>query len=478
MRRVLAPLAAAALATTTLAGTVVAAPSQHVRDSQIVVACDGLSGPDGTAYAVAAVSETFGTFGEIGFWEPGADQTIDPPTWIGIATFVEGTTSSMEAQYQVFEYVIPDDPEGSPIGDEVGNATLSATLTPDGPAEDYRFRDPQGGNQKYREVGTQQAYSVDGSLDLPEGISFDLGTCEAFSITFTAFQNAPASRVVSVSDFQVNCVWELEEDVVFLFAAGEGDTAFIDLNIFGASGEVFGSLIEGSLTESSLDASWDLYRFGIGEPELIGDASASAALAETNERINDRFRDGNFKYHATGQIYSVDGTLELGLPSGDVSLAMDAEHCFAADLHIVEQESARQGPRGKPIANDAPDAAAPIAVGETVTISTAGADPIPEAPCTITVEEETFDVPISYTGWWTFTGTGGPVTVDTTGSDFDTVVGVYVDDGGVLTQVGCVDDVPESLQAVITVDTEAGVTYYVQAGGFGDQRGTLVLSVY
>ena len=57
MRRVLAPLAAAALATTTLAGTVVAAPPTRISDSQIAVVCEGLSGPDGSAYAVAAVSE-------------------------------------------------------------------------------------------------------------------------------------------------------------------------------------------------------------------------------------------------------------------------------------------------------------------------------------------------------------------------------------------------------------------------------------
>jgi hypothetical protein len=478
MRRVLAPLAAAALATATLAGTVVAAPSQRVSDTQVAVVCEDLTSADGTAYAVAAVSETFGIFGEIGFWDPTADPTIDPPTWIGIATDVDATASSMEARYQVFEFEIPDDPEGSPIGDEVGIAELSAALTPDGPAEDYRFRDPQGGNQKYRETGTQQSYIVEGSLDLPEGISYDLGTCTGFSITYTAFQNAPASRVFSASDFQVNCVWELEEDVVFLFAAGQGDTAFIDLNIFGASGEIFGALVEGALTETSLEATWDLYEFSLGSEDPIGTASASAVLAETSERINDRFSDGSFKFHATGRIYSVAGTLDLGLPSGDVSLAMDAEHCFAADLHIVEHQSPRQGPRGKPIPNDTPDAAAPIAVGETVTISTAGADPVAEAPCLVESEGELFEVPIGYTGWWSFEGTGGPVTVDTTGSDFDTVVGVYVDDGGALAQVGCVDDTPESLQAVLTVDTDAGITYYVQAGGFADERGNLVLSVY
>ena len=44
--------------------------------------------------------------------------------------------------------------------------------------------------------------------------------------------------------------------------------------------------------------------------------------------------------------------------------------------------------------------------------------------------------------------------------------------------MGCVDDVfdPEfSLQGRITVDTVAGTTYYVQAGGFGGSTGRLQL---
>jgi hypothetical protein len=66
--------------------------------------------------------------------------------------------------------------------------------------------------------------------------------------------------------------------------------------------------------------------------------------------------------------------------------------------------------------------------------------------------------------------------VDTAGSDFDTIVGVYTGSPGSLTQVGCVDDVSDpafSLQGRITVDTVAGATYYVQAGGFGGSTGRL-----
>jgi hypothetical protein len=56
---------------------------------------------------------------------------------------------------------------------------------------------------------------------------------------------------------------------------------------------------------------------------------------------------------------------------------------------------------------------------------------------------------------------------------------VYVDEGGELVQVACVDDVDDvdPLQAQVTIDTVAGETYYIQAGGFGGASGTLVLTV-
>ena len=64
-----------------------------------------------------------------------------------------------------------------------------------------------------------------------------------------------------------------------------------------------------------------------------------------------------------------------------------------------------------------------------------------EEPCTVEFDGDVEQLPFAHTAWWTFTGTGGDVTIDTAGSDFDTIIGVYVPDGGSFEQVGCVDDV-------------------------------------
>ena len=78
------------------------------------------------------------------------------------------------------------------------------------------------------------------------------------------------------------------------------------------------------------------------------------------------------------------------------------------------------------------------------------------------------------TVWYSFTP--GPqtfVAADTLGSDFDTVVGVWK--GSSLTDlepVACGDDAIDS-DATVTFRAEAGITYYVQVGGFFGDAGSL-----
>ncbi len=71
------------------------------------------------------------------------------------------------------------------------------------------------------------------------------------------------------------------------------------------------------------------------------------------------------------------------------------------------------------------------------------------------------------TVWFAHTATAdGPVTIDTFGSNFDTVLAVYTGTGiGDLSMVGCNDD-SGSLQSSVSFDTSEGTTYYVQVGGY------------
>lgn len=82
------------------------------------------------------------------------------------------------------------------------------------------------------------------------------------------------------------------------------------------------------------------------------------------------------------------------------------------------------------------------------------------------------------TVWWKFTATRTePVQIRTLGSNFDTTLGIYTGSSvSALTQVAFNDDGGASNSSVVTFNTTSGVTYYVQVGGFGSNRGNITLT--
>ncbi len=256
---------------------------------------------------------------------------------------------------------------------------------------------------------------------------------------------------------------------------------FSDLFISSDTGFVSGSSADAVLTTTEYSAAFDLIS---EQREPAGTATASAVLTPTGgEQFHPIDRQSGFTFKFHGELISVDGTLQLSTASGDQTLTMDDESCVASTGQGVSHSVSPKGPKPGPLPNDTPDGAEPIRIGHTVRVVTGGLAPDPEAPCAAGTDPETgeeFFVPISYTAWWTFSGTGGDLTVSTAGSNFDTVLGVYLLEVGQFVQVACVDDVFEpvfSLQAQVTIATEEGVTYYVQAGGFGGSTGRLRLTV-
>lgn len=463
----------ALVASVLLVAPVSAAPAQRVSDTEHILFCPELMNASGaTVFLVVGVSEQFGSFADAAYWPTGAPPP-DDPAWIALGAEADVDGASLNATILMVEYVpSPDEP---PFGDPVGEAVVQASLTAIGDPQAYRFGEAFG-NQQFRREGVVQPYSVTGTLTLPNDAgTFDLSTCEGWSDTYTQFSNAPASFVARFSSFDLNCGWETELGFIGLSAAADEFGGYTDLFVFDGEDAYFGMPTgDVTFTPSAFEASYEIVSEATGDP--AGSATASATLTEAG-RINERFASGSSKTHVVGVQYLVSGSLSVTLEDTDLVLPMDETSCFAADATITDHVSARQGPRGKPLPNDAPEGALPIAIGDSVSVRNTGGTAFePEAACVVSFPDGDFEVPISHTAWWTFTGTGDPVTVDTAGSTFDTVVGVYVDDGGTLTQVGCNDDV-DSLQARLTVDTEAGVTYHLQVGGFAGETGTLVISV-
>ncbi len=81
--------------------------------------------------------------------------------------------------------------------------------------------------------------------------------------------------------------------------------------------------------------------------------------------------------------------------------------------------------------------------------------------------------------WWTWTAsTSGPVTIATTGSDFDTILGIYT--GGVVTGLNLVaddDDRGGNRTSLVRFDAVAGTAYLIAVDGYNAASGNVVLMV-
>jgi hypothetical protein len=108
----------------------------------------------------------------------------------------------------------------------------------------------------------------------------------------------------------------------------------------------------------------------------------------------------------------------------------------------------------------------------TETVDTTDATVEPDEP----IEGDEFCPPQGSTVWYAMTlDASQPVTMNTAGSDYDTTLAVYTGtDYGDLSLVGCNDDTFLGLQAALTIDAEAGVTYLIQVGSFGGDFGGLL----
>jgi hypothetical protein len=469
MRRSMAVLTALTLALM-LPAAASAAKSTRVTDHTVSIDCEGIHPTSGTGFAFfgASTSDLNGPDAFFDAWngdEPVGDsdlhrdfeQTADV-TW-------DGTTLSGS-------FPIVDS-----TGDPAGTATFSATLTPVGDPNviDDSFKD---GNAKFKATGTSQPMQPAGSLVLSSGQTFDLGNCFGDMSTISTFATNPASFVQHFTARTTDCpLANTAGDTGFLFVDLSNDSdVFIDSAVFPEDGSpAIGANGGASAVGNVIDTTLDSYIFDTGEPAGVA-ASIHMTITDTGETFVRIFSSQDRRQVARGTLLDIEGTLTIGIHTFDLGA------CIGADYRSKVLFSAKRGPKpgGKVPANDLPSGAKQLTLGGSAIVQTKGASPDREAAFECLVfEDETgtpVEVPVANTVWYKFTGTGQPMTVDTTGSDFDTVLAIYTaGPGGTFTPVpgGCVDDVPtpplgRSLQAAATIPTVAGTTYYVQIGGFPD----------
>ncbi len=369
----------------------------------------------------------------------------------------DGTTLSAEVEMEL-EAGGPPEP--------VGIATISATLTPVGEPEtsEDRFRD---GNVWVHERITFQPAEAAGSAVLDGFFDFDLGQCFGDVFETETTMTNPNAFVGRSSGQFLECFLEgPEAGFGFLFADTTDNDTFADLFIVAPDGAELGGFTEDfTLNDSEASGVIQLIDFAAGMP--AGEAVISGALTEDGTFIADVTAQ-NVRVKFVETSYEVVGTVDV---NGDSYEMVD---CFSQAFNEKLRFTDPNGPKpsGKTPANDLPGGAVSLDDRRTTNAQTKAAGDFAEAECVVSFSEDgeefEFSVPLGKTLWYTFEGTGGPVTIDTAGSNYDTVLGIYDTD---LNQLACNDDVGDesgfTLQAAATIDTTAGTTYLVQIGGFG-----------
>jgi hypothetical protein len=314
---------------------------------------------------------------------------------------------------------------------------------------------------------------VSGSL-VVGGSTFSLDGCFGDETTITVFATAPHSFVTHFSQRGVDCALSnAAGDTGFLFASFFDGDVFIDSGGFPADGSAgIGAFGGGTLAGGIFDSTLDTYSFDTGEP-AAATASIHLEIVGTGDPVNYLVREATVRLSVRGDSLDIEGTLAIG------DMTFDLGPCVGVDADAKLIVTSPNGPKpgGKVPSNDLPSGAKLLGVGDRTSVSTKGASPDREAPfecLTFGFDGDSFEIPVGHTVWYRVVGTGGAVTVDTAGSDYDTVAAVYTSDGtGSYTPVpgACVDDVAldpvgRSLQSAVTWDTVAGTSYYVQIGGF------------
>jgi hypothetical protein len=481
MRRSISVVSLVALLAALVPAAVQAAPAARQSIQDTFMDC-ALTSEDGAFVSLLAAVDAAGAgFAEVAVWAVGADPGETPPVAYGVSEAVEGDATGFSGEVVLSEFDPSSEP---PFGAEIGTATFEVAFEPFGDpvdvSERYRF-----GNQQERVSGTIQPLSTSGTLVLPGGDTADLSACVAAARDLEVFATSPSAFNARYHSLDMGCTWSEGDDRFVSLSAFGGDDGLGFIDLFIGDGE---ELIatgggEGQFDLTSLQASGDLMDEA---GDIVGSFSIEATVEPTGEIERFMDRSPGSRVKVIQERLAVDGVLEVTLDGTTTTYPVDAESCVAFDATVQEHFVRPAGPKPGPLANDAPDGATELRPGRTARVVTGGNALEAELPCTVVVEEEggelvEVEIPFGYTVWYTVTGTGGEMTADTAGSYFDTVLAVYEEGATGLEQVVCVDDVADgddfSLLARASWESEAGTTYWIQAGGFGDSAGRLQLVV-
>ncbi len=448
-------------------------PTTEVSDFT-VIQC-GLSGEPGEGFVFVEAGDDF-TFADAVVWLPGSDPSQDEPDLFSAFDAAEVSLAG-NAITATIPMVSGESEE--PAGVITLDGSIGALLDEESFSE--RFRE---GNRWVRIEETVRIFEASAAVAL-DGVPF-VAECSANEVHSEFSSTNPHAFRIDFQDAFVECFGMAGSDgsTLNLFAGEFEEGAFLDLQIFPPNGNGNGN---GNGENGDHEDVPEFFGFA-DIPQLSGTIEVTVPLFDPFDGSGPVDEAHVVLSITEGEVFDSDIVFQNGrvkvteaelTVGGSVDLAVDGRHfdlegCFGRRFEARGIITNPSGPKmsGRAPVNDVPAGALDLAPGDRINQQTKATEQQPEAPCFANGEEngEFFFDPIGKTVWYSIEGTGGPVTVSTAGSHFDTMLGVYQTNGSGLELVDCVDDVFNggfSLQAEATWDTEEGVTYLVQIGGWG-----------
>jgi len=282
---------------------------------------------------------------------------------------------------------------------------------------------------------------------------------------------AGASTVVKVNGTDLFCPFDTPDAGGHLFAitrdrSDDQGFAFVDLIVEPTDPTapvLVGGMDDPALAPTGMQQTFDVANDSTGE--VVGTATVAASFTGTGA-----FRARRIYQDAVqmGIFEDLDVMGSLTVATATVTYTFDLAGCDAGTQDRLDQAHHPSGPKPGSTApsNDAPAGATGVSIGTQMQQWTGAASIDAEAPCVIGEGDDAFEFGLGRTVWFSIVGTGGPITVDPRGSDFDTVISAYRSVASGLSEVGCVDDDQlGQAQGLLTFDTTAGATYLIQVGG-------------
>jgi hypothetical protein len=390
------------------------------------------------------------------------DESVEEPVIEYEPVFVEFGEGAFEAELELFE---------TDGWSSVGTAEAAGTYVQAGDFEvifDGRFK---VGNRWIEQRIELAPLAVEGLLHVEvEGfapVEYDMSECDGGIALWYGYFTNPTARVDRFGGTELFCDLEQDGWLLGLEASGDRSGGELYMEVIGPDQEYFGFTDQLSVDTGRLRLEVDLWEPGFEEPTetAVIDASLGKSEPFTIDGVWQEIRFENVVYDLI-----VEGTLTVP------GFTFDMGECegISNEVKRFEHPDLSRG-KGKVPANDLPDGATLLT--NRTNDQTRMASLEPEATCTVFDE----DVPLGKTVWYTVPGTGEVVTVDTAGSDFNTVMGIYTIANDELVQEECLDNVftesGATTSAAIEFDTIEGETYYVQVGGFGGEFGHLKVAV-